>query len=215
MNMDLIQKCLETITNEYTAGDFYREVYDAKKNYFENLGTVTEEDPDFENQMDVFMGWYLFDRPLNNFDLSPVQLFFRKNISGFSEEQKTAYQALIDFRHSIYELVKMKDSSFVLRDLSNKEKLEVADVNYRAVFSKGDIFEARLIPLQKQFMFTNGFCMHPKEAIKFIETQMKKIRAEDITQRTKILLKLGNMKNKHQRFPHIDIKHIYTLEPKF
>lgn len=212
---ELIQKCIELVINEYTAGDFYREVYEAKKEYFENLGTVTEEDPDFENQMDVFMGWYLFDRPLNKFDLSPVQLFFRKNIGNLSEEQRKVFPCLTEARHSIYELIKIKDSSFVLQDLNNKEKLEVIDSNYRGVFSKGDIFEARLVPVEKQFVFTNGFCMHPKEASKFIQSQMKKIRAADVTQRTKLLLKLGNMKNKHQRFPHINIDYIYTLEPKF
>lgn len=213
--IEQILKSLENVTNEYTAGDFYREVYDAKKSYFESLGTVTEDDPDFENQMDVFMGWYLFDRPLNNFDLPPVQLYFRKNLEKMSPEDKKIFEALTTARHSVYELVKHKDDALVLQDLSNREKVEVVDSNYRAIFSKGDIFEARLIPVGKQFIFTNGFCMHPKEATKFIELQMKKIRAQDTTQRTKLLLKLGNMKNKHQRFPHININYIYTLEPKF
>jgi len=32
---------------------------------------------------------------------------------------------------------------------------------------------------------------------------MKKIREDDTAQRTKLLLKLGQMKNKQHRFPHI------------
>ena len=68
------QTCVDVITNEYTAGDYFREVYEAKKNYFENLGVIAEDDPDFENQMDVFMGWYLFDRPLEKHDLPPVNI---------------------------------------------------------------------------------------------------------------------------------------------
>ncbi len=213
--VDRYQTCLDLITNEYTAGDYYREVYQAKKDYFESLGVITEDDPDYENQMDVFMGWYLFDRPLEKHDLPPAYLYYRKNASTFSPEQEALFKALTLTKHSVFELLKHKDTSLVVRDLSNKEKYDVQDLQFKAGFSKGDIFEARLVPDDKAYVFANGFCFHPKEAFKFIESQMKKIREEDVAQRTKLLLKLGQMKNKHRRFPHIDVQYIYTLTPKF
>jgi len=209
------QKCLDVITNEYTAGDYFREVYEAKKSYFENLGVIAEEDPDFENQMDVFMSWYLFDRPLEKHDLPPVLLYFRKNQPQFSSDDVPLYEALTQARHSVFELLKQKGSSLLLRDLSTGKKFEVQDLQFKAGFSKGDVFEARLIPEGKGFIFANGFCFHPKEAFKFIESQMRKIREDDSAQRTKLLLKLGQMKNKQHRFPHIDAQYIYTLTPKF
>jgi hypothetical protein len=209
------QECIDLITNEYTAGDYFREVYQAKKDYFESLGVISEDDPDYENQMDVFMGWYLFDRPLEKHDLPPVFLYYRKNQGEFSPEEEPLFKALTLAKHSVFELLKQKGTSLVVRDLSNREKYEVQDLEFRAGFSKGDVFEARLIPEGKAFVFANGFCFHPKEAFKFIESQMKKIRDDDAAQRTKLLLKLGHMKNKQRRFPHIDVQHIYTLTPKF
>jgi len=213
--IEKFQKRLEVITNEYTSGDYFREVYQAKKDYFDNLGVISEDDPDYENQMDVFMGWYLFDRPLEKHDLPPVFLYYRKNASTFSPEDEEVFKALTFTKHSVFELSKHKDTSLVVRDLSNKEKYDVQDLEFRAGFSKGDVFEARLIPDGKNYVFANGFCFHPKEAFKFIESQMKKIRADDVAQRTKLLLKLGHMRNKQRRFPHIDVQHIYTLTPKF
>lgn len=213
--LEKYQKCVDVITNEYTAGDYYREVYEAKKDYFENLGAIAEDDQDFENQMDVFMGWYIFDRPLEKHDLPPVYLYYRKNSSSLAGDAEPTFKALTQAKHSVFELVKQRDTSFVLRDLSNGEKYEVQDEQARAGFSKGDIFEARLIPEGKGYVFANGFCFHPKEAYKFIESQMKKIREDDSAQRTKLLLKLGQMRNKQHRFPHIDVQHIYTLTPKF
>ncbi len=213
--LDKFQQCVDLITNEYTAGDYFREVYEAKKNYFENLGVIAEDDPDFENQMDVFMSWYLFDRPLDKHDLPPVFLFYRKGQPTFTPEEDANYQALTLSKHSVFELVKQKGNSLLLRDLSNGRKYEVQDMQFKAGFSKGDVFEARLIPEGKSFVFANGFCFHPKEAYKFIESQMKKIREDDTAQRTKLLLKLGQMKNKQHRFPHIDAQYIYTLTPKF
>ncbi|MGZ3695412.1 MAG: hypothetical protein ACXWQO_14945 [Bdellovibrionota bacterium] len=213
--LEKYQKCVDIITNEYTAGDYFREVYGAKKDYFESLGAIAEDDQDFENQMDVFMGWYLFDRPLEKHDLPPVFLYYRKNGPSLPPDMEPAFKALTLSKHSVYELVKQRDTAFVLRDLSNGEKFEVQDEQARAGFSKGDIFEARLVPEGKGYVFANGFCFHPKEGYKFIESQMKKIREDDSAQRTKLLLKLGHMRNKQHRFPHIDVQHIYTLTPKF
>jgi len=209
------QKSIDTITQEYTAGDYFREVYEAKKEYFESLGAIAEDDPDFENQMDVFMGWYLFDRPLEKHDLPPVFMYYRKNSTTLAGEDADLYRHLTESRHSVFELAKQKGTALVLRDLSGGGKYEVEDFKFHVGFSKGDIFEARLIPNGKKYVFANGFCFHPKEAAKFIELQMKKIRDEDVAQRTKLLLKLGQMKNKHHRFPHIDVQYIYTLTPKF
>jgi len=213
--IEKFQKYVDTITNEYTAGDYFREVYEAKKNYFENLGVIAEDDQDFENQMDVFMGWYLFDRPLEKHDLPPVFLYYRKNQPNFTPEEDALHKALTQAKHSVFELVKHKSDALVLRDLSNGKKYDVNDTQFKAGFSKGDVFEARLLPEGKGYIFANGFCFHPKEAYKFIESQMKKIREDDTAQRTKLLLKLGQMKNKQHRFPHIDAQYIYTLTPKF
>jgi hypothetical protein len=213
--VEKFQKGIDFITNEYTAGDYFREVYEAKKNYFENLGVIAEDDPDFENQMDVFMGWYLFDRPLEKHDLPPIFLFYRKNQPRFSADEDIVYKALTQAKHSVFELVKQKSEVLILRDLSNGKKYDVQDSQFNAGFSKGDVFEARLVPDGKTYVFANGFCFHPKEAYKFIESQMKKIREDDTAQRTKLLLKLGQMKNKQHRFPHIDVQYIYTLTPKF
>jgi hypothetical protein len=209
------QKSIDLVTNEYTAGDYYREVYEAKKEYFEGLGTIGEDDPDFENQMDVFMGWYLFDRPLNKHELPPVILYYRKTGMNLAQPEAELFKALTETRHSVYEVVKQKGNFLFLKDVGSGEKYEVEETKFRAGFSKGDLFEARLIPDGKKFLFANGFCFHPKEATKFIESQMKKIREDDHAQRTKLLLKLGQMKNKHMRFPHIDVQYIYTMTPKF
>ncbi len=212
---DKYQSCIDAITNEFTAGEYYREVYEAKKEFFESMGTIPEDDPDFENQMDVFMGWYLFDRPLKSHELSPAILFYRKNLATIPQEDLPFYKNLTETKHSIYEVLKQKDDALVLRDVGNKEKVEVDNPRFKVGFSKGDVFEARLIPEGKKYFFTNGFCFHPKEASNFIESQMKKIRDQDDAQRVKLLLKLGQMKTKHMRFPYIDIHHIYTINPKF
>ncbi len=48
----------------FTTGDYYKEVFQAKQEYFEKAGVVYEDDDEFENRMCIFMDWYIFDRDL-------------------------------------------------------------------------------------------------------------------------------------------------------
>lgn len=211
------EDALKKLMDEYTTGDFYREVYQAKQEYFADPGPISEDDTDFENQMDIFMGWYLFDRNLSKFDLPPVLLYYRKNEAAFADDDRLVFSRLTNTVHSIFEFLKVKGSGVLLRDYCSREKYEVSDTKYSAGFSKGDIFESRLIPMPTgtSYAFAPGFSFHPRESSRFIDAQVKKIRYQDVEQRNKFLLLLNRMKLKHQRFPHIDVKHIYTLEPKF
>ncbi len=213
--MQDFQECFDLLIEEFSTGEFYRELFTAKQEYFLESGVVSEDDPDFENQMDIFMGWYLFDRPLTDHDLSPVKLYFRRNRENMDEVQLEKFTAMIDTIHSIFEVVKQKGDKLFLREYCTRKKLEVEDDRYNLGFSKGDVFEARLIPVGKGFCFASGFCFHPRESVRFIDSQIKNIRYQDLEQRNQLLLKLNQMKMKHLRYPHIDVSHIYTLEPKF
>lgn len=208
------QACLNTIIEYFSTGDFYREIYNAKKEYFNIYGVINEDDPDYENKMDLFLGWYLFDRHLTGYDISPVLLYYRRNTLDLTPEERNRFKNLSDIVHSIFELVKMKGEVITVRDLGTRKKIQVADNRYNAGFSKGDIFEGRIVPTDEGFSFVGGFCFHPKETVKFIEKQMKKIRDDDNTQRSKLLLRFATMQQKHHRFPHIDLKFIYATEPK-
>jgi hypothetical protein len=49
----------------------------------------------------------------------------------------------------------------------------------------------------------------------FILGEIKRVRFQDKSRQTKLILQLASMKLKHLRFQHIDIKHIYTSQSKF
>ena len=82
-------------------------------------------------------------------------------------------------------------------------------------FSRGDIFEARLIPFKGIFEFSRGFCFHAVEMTRFIMSEIRKVRYQDKSQQTKLILQLAQMKLKHMRFQHIDIRHIYSFTSRF
>jgi hypothetical protein len=103
----------------------------------------------------------------------------------------------------------------VITDLFSNKKIKVIDSEINQGFSRGDIFEARVIPFRGGYEFSRGFCFHPVEMESFILSEIKKVRFQDKYRQTKLILQLASMKLKHLRFQHIDIRHIYTLESKF
>ena len=161
------------------------------------------------------MDWYLFDRELPAIDLPPIKYYFRKNKDLFSSEELNIYKDFTTTVHSIFYLRKLSGGVIYLKDLFSKKNHDVRDSEINAGFVRGDIFEARLIPFKGAFEFSRGFCFHPVEMEKFILGEIKKVRYQDRTRQTKLILQLAAMKLKHMRYQHINIKHIYTFEPKF
>jgi hypothetical protein len=100
----MYQKYLEPIVEEFTTGEYYREVYNAKQEYFDKAGIVYEDDGEFEQRMCIFMDWYLFDRDLPGVDLPPIKYYFRKNKDRFTNEELNIYRDFCSTQHSLFRL---------------------------------------------------------------------------------------------------------------
>ncbi len=213
----MYQKYLEPIIEEFTTGEYYREVYNAKQEYFEKAGVVYEDDPEFEQRMSIFMDWYLFDRDLPGVDLPPIKYYFRKNKDRFSNEELNIYRDFCSTIHSVFRLKRFTwgAKGLVVTDLFTNKAHTVMDLEINSGFARGDIFEARIIPFKNGLEFSRGFCFHPVEMERFILNEIKKVRFQDKSRQTKLILQLASMKLKHLRFSHIDIRHIYTFESRF
>ena len=213
----MYQKYLEPIIEEFTTGEYYREVYEAKQEYFEKAGIVYEDDSEFEQRMNIFMDWYIFDRDLPGVDLPPVKYYFRKYKDRFSNDELNIYRDFCTTIHSIFRVKRLTwgRKGFVVADLFSGKTHKVIDSEINQGFARGDIFESRLIPFRGAFEFSRGFCFHPVEMASFIKSEIKKVRAQEKKVQTKLILQLAAMKLKHLRFHHIDIKHIYKLDSKF
>lgn len=213
----MYQKYLEAVTDEFSTGDYYREAYEAKQEFFLKSGEVFEDDPDFEQRMCIFMDWYIFDRDLPGVDLPPIKYYYRKNKDHFSNEELNIYKDFCLTLHSIFRLKRFSwnKKSLVVNDLFSEKNYTVNLPSQLYGFSKGDVFEGRIIPFMGVQEFSHGFCFHPVEMESFIINEIKKVRFQDRVRQTKLILQLSAMKLKHQRFQHIDIKHIYKLNSKF
>ena len=215
--LEILQEKLEPIIREFTTGAFYSEVYRAKQEFFERAGTVYDDDVEFEQRMSLFVDWYLFDRDLPGVDLPPIRYFLRLHQNEFLPEDKQIYEDLANSLHSLFLLKRMTwfKKNLVIQDLFSRKKYIVLDPKMKQAFSRGDIFEGRVFPHDGKWHFAQGFCFHPIEMKSFIVHEIKKIRFQDRSRHLKLILQLAQMKLKHQRFAHIDVKHIYQFNSKF
>lgn len=213
----MYQKYLEPIVEEFTTGEYYREVYNAKQEYFEKAGVVYEDDSEFEQRMSIFMDWYLFERDLPGVDLPPIKFYFRKHKDRFTNEELNIYRDFCSTIHSVFRLKRFtwNRKGLVVTDLFTNKAHTVTDLEINSGFARGDIFEARIIPFKGGLEFSRGFCFHPVEMESFILGEIKKVRFQDKSRQTKLILQLASMKLKHLRFNHIDIHHIYTFQSRF
>ncbi|MBC7385678.1 MAG: hypothetical protein H7301_05900 [Cryobacterium sp.] len=212
-----IQRYLDPVVEEFTTGEYYREVYAAKQEFFEKAGIVYEDDPEYDQRMSIFMDWFIFDRDLPGVDLSPIKLYYRKNKENFGTEELTIYRDFCSTVHSIFRMQRRGWFSGGLRvaDLFSKKSYVVVETDIHQGFAHGDLFEARLVPFKGKYEFSKGFCFHPIEMESFILGEVKKVRYQDKSRQTKLILQLSAMKLRHLRFQHIDVKHIYSFDSKF
>ena len=213
----MYQKYLEPIVEEFTTGEYYREVYNAKLEFFDKAGIVYEDDPEFEQRMCIFMDWYLFDRDLPGIDLPPIKYFLRKHKERLSEDETNVYKDLCTTVHSIFTLKRRTffGKNLIVKDLFSGKRFVVLDADINRGFSRGDLFEGRIILFRGTYEFSQGFCFHPVEVRSFILNEIKKVKFQDRTRHTKLILQLSSMKLEHARRPQIDVSQIYSFESKF
>jgi hypothetical protein len=135
-----------------------------------------------------------------------------------SEEERPLYLNLRNSRHSLFEFQKLKGDDVYIRDLFTGFKYVIRQSRVTQGFNKGEYFEARLIPHDGGFVFSNAFCFHPAVVAKFIIKEVKRVNKlpeeEQAQAREELISRLFKMKNKHEQYRHLDIHEIYSNDSK-
>lgn len=204
----VIQKSLA-----HFAGPLHREeVQDAKIRFFQPLSVPEESSPQFEMRMSQFFDWYFFTRPLNGFGHTPLASLFLTRELRFEPEEIVLIDHMRHHRHGLFEFNKMKGSQLHLVDLLKNEKIVIDSPNFG--LSSEEIFEARLVPNEKNWVFMRGFCFHPQEARKFIMSEVKAHRKDPDLSPQDLMLRLVKMNMRTEQYKHVSIQKIYSDEPR-
>lgn len=212
--MSEYEKLSEKILSYFVSEAMKDELALAKKEFFENAGTLDENSEHFESRMAQFYDWYFFTRELKGYGQTPLDACLLVRELRFSEEELKTLEVLKKHRHSLFEFIKIKNGDVYIKDLLANKKLIVKQSAYVFGFDPDEIFEARLIPHGDSYVFTRGFCFHPESAKKFILSEVKRHRKDPDLDPDVLMLRLIKMRYKFEQYKHVRPEMIYSNEGK-
>lgn len=173
MVRDKLNQLIETISQS----DPSPEIIEAKKEFQEISGEIFEDDKSYETRMGSFLEWFTFDRTLNESSETPLQKYLNGQRESLSEENRELFENISGSIRGLFVVKKIKPDRVVVLELLDDKKYQVKEDQGGILFSKGDIFEARLISFGGQLFFSDNFCYHPQQTAGFIKNKIKEIRS--------------------------------------
>jgi hypothetical protein len=148
----------------------------AKAEYFGHTGDVFEDDKSFEHRMASFLDYYVFDRISPLTAKTPAQEYYQQIGQTAPADEAAVFRNFTETHHGLFEVKRLGKGILRLRDLFTDKDYEVTERRQVAGLEKGDVMEARLIPLEGNLLFSTAFIYHPREAIKLIRSEVKRLR---------------------------------------
>ena len=205
---NLMDKVLQFFAGE----QFQDEVRIAKRVFFDSSSVFDEGSSHFELRMAQFFDWYFFTRKIRGYECTPLEGALLPRELKYTPSEVEMLNIMKRHRHSLFEYIKSKDNSLIIRDLVADKKLTVKESPFIAGFAPDEIFQVRLIPIGDSYIFTRGFCFHPPEASKFIEKEAKRYRKNPDLNLEELLLRMTKMRYKYEQYRHVTIDQIYCQE---
>lgn len=193
---------------EYTSGEHYETLLEAKEEYFILTGKLLEEDDDYEARMNGFNDWYLLHFVSRKAIRTPIKNYIIK----YSVDAAVA-QALQNVNHSLFEyLGEDSHKHIVILDAIAHKKYMISDAHLMPTFIKGDMFVGRLVTAQGHYYLLDGQTVLPKDVKNLLRKEAKRIgQFDDPHQELSFLITLESLKTRWKRYGHIDAEKIFSF----
>ena len=186
----------------------------ARAAYFERFGEPHEEDRSYESRMNAMHDFYLYDFRPNGVDTT-LEAFLRAGGGGTPADELVRFRDLAGNVHSLFEVRRLKPGEVRLRDALSGQDHDVVERRAMVGVAKGDLLEARLVPVSGRLHFSGAFLYHPPEARKAILAEAKRLRKEagrrGRPDGAAFLARLSRMAFKLERYRNVRVESIYDF----
>lgn len=206
----------EQLTSFATGPEFAGAVLDARRAWFAGHGEVFEDDRSFDARMAAFFDYFVFEFPTPPHGRTPARLFLERHGDRFGAEERLAVEGFVRTHRSLFEVRGLAEGRVRVRDLFHGGLLEVVERRLWAGVQRGDLVEARVIPVGGQLAFAKGFCFHPREARRVVLAQLARLQSAPTAEfsREGWMATLGRMALKVERYRNIRVTDIYAFDRK-
>lgn len=214
LTLEQFESSYVKLVGHFASTKFQDELNMARKEFFENAGTLDENKPNYTLRMNQFYDWYFLTRPLKGYMQTPLMVVSVQRELRLTEKDVETIEILKKARHSLFELIKVKKEEIHLKDLFKNEKVVLNADQHIFEFDEKEFFEARIIELGTKKYFLKGFCFHPESAQKFILSEVKIYQKNSDLDPADFMLRLVKMRYKFEQYRHVKPDMIYTNENK-
>jgi hypothetical protein len=188
------------------------ELLAAKADYFQLTGEVFEDDRSFEMRMASFLDYYVFDHRSPRTGRTPAETLHAEKQAERAPEA-AACEAFTRTLHSLFEVRKLGPGFIRLRELFTGADYQVTERRAMAGLERGDVLEARLIPLDEGWVFSPAFCFHPRDAVKAIKREVKRRKKKQPDRpHQELVWEAAKRAVKVDRYRQIAVEKIYDFE---
>ena len=197
------------------------EIVRARDEYYAATGgEVHEEDRCYETRMQAFFNWFLFDWKMG--DSTPVERYLREKGSQLSAQDKDLLLGCTKSRLALYEyrglrglFTRPKKGQVRVRDAVTGDKFDVTERRQMHGLEIGDLFEARLVPVERTWHFSTSFTYHPCEMNNVIWREIKRRKKARKADARQLCFELEKMALQQDRFRNVNIDAIYNFKTPF
>jgi hypothetical protein len=188
------------------------DVLTARAEFFRLTGEVFEDDRTFEMRMASFLDYYIFDHRSSETARTAAEDLHAAKLKGNAPEA-AVLESFTRTLHGLFEVRKLGPGFVRLRELFTGVDHDVTERRALAGLQKGDVLEARLIPLGDGLVFSPAFCFHPREAVKAIKREVKRRKKKEPERSPQELVwEAAKRAMKVDRYRQIAVEKIYDFE---
>ncbi len=205
--LEVVHEYLDKVLGQYTQGEYFSDLKEAKDTYFSLTGKLDEDKEEFESRMNSFNDWYIFQ--YRQKDGSKVIEEYIRN----HELEEDLSQALLNVNHSLYEFHKTSfRKQIILKDILHDEKITLKKDHPNISLVEGDVFTGRVIKYKGEYYLLRGVCTLPQSVKSILKKQSKKVRKlNSFEEELRFLLQLEALKTKAMHYSHIDPAKIFIF----
>ena len=198
------------------------ELVRAREEYFlQTGGEVHADDRCYEQRMQAFFNWFLFDRKRSD-GLTPVEGFLREKGADLPSKDKEVLVGCTQSRLSLYEyrgtrgfFSRPARGQVRVRDAVTGDDFDVTERRQMHGLDIGDVFESRLMPVNRTYHFSTSFTYHPREVVPEIRREIKRRKKKGAVDARPLVWELERMALQHERFRNVSIHAIYNFQTPF
>ena len=179
----------------------------AREEFHRRTGEFVEGEPWYELRMNMFLDYYLLDRPSAS-GATPAEAFLREHGGSLDPAERLEFEHLTVTLRTAFRLRRIRGTALELDDLGGGGRWRAIWTLPSTGLAVGDIVDTRVILVEGVPTTGRSAVLHPREAHDAIEKIVARARGAGMPPRD-LVDHLDKMRLKLDRYSNVRIRHVY------